>query len=147
MSDVSAVADLDIETPFGAFSADSAAVVTFKGGLPGFERCRRFVLVSAPSLGPFTCLHALDGERPSFLAIDPRRVVDDYVPALSAADRRRLDAADGAPLVWLSLVRLGDDGATANLRAPVVVNPARLLGVQVLEVSPALATEHPLSEA
>lgn len=144
MSPSAATPVLEIATPFGAFSADAAGVVTFTAGLPGFERCRRFVLVSAPALGPFTCLHGLDAPHPSFLTIDPRRVVAGYGPALTAADRRRLDADDGSPLLWLSVVRLDGDRATANLRAPIVVNPARLLGVQVLEADSPFAADHHL---
>jgi len=144
MPSPAAMPALEIATPFGAFSADAAGVVTFAAGLPGFERCRRFVLVSAPALGPFTCLHGLDAPHPSFLTIDPRRVVAGYAPPLAAADRRRLGADDDSPLLWLSVVRLEGDGATANLRAPIVVNPARLLGVQVLEADSPFAADHRL---
>jgi flagellar assembly factor FliW len=140
----SAIAALDLDTPFGQFSAEPASVVTFAAGLPGFERCRRFVLVSAPSLAPFTCLHGLDGPRPSFLTLDPRQVVDPYQPTLSAADRRRLGAGLDTPLVWLSVVHLDDAGATVNLQAPIVVNPARMLGVQVLDAEGAYAADHRL---
>lgn len=139
-----AVAALDLDTPFGQFSADAASVVTFAAGLPGFELCRRFVLVTAPSLAPFTCLHGLDGPRPSFLTLDPRRVVDPYQPSLTAADRRRLGAAIDTPLVWLSVVHLGAAGATVNLQAPIVVNPERMLGVQVLDAEGAYAADHRL---
>jgi flagellar assembly factor FliW len=135
---------LDVDTPFGQFSADAAAVVMFATGLPGFEQCRRFVLVTAPSLAPFTCLHGLDGARPSFLTLDPRQVVDPYQPSLSAADRRRLGAAIDTPLVWLSVVHLDAAGATVNLQAPIVVNPERMLGVQVLDADSAYAADHRL---
>jgi flagellar assembly factor FliW len=139
-------APLDLETPFGSFTADGGAVVTFAHGLPGFERCRRFVLVSAPSLAPFTCLHGLDEPHPSFLTLDPRRVVAGYRTALSAADRRRLGADDATPLVWLAVVRLDHDGALANLRAPIVVNPLAMAGVQVLDGDSVYATDHRLTQ-
>ncbi|MGD9905850.1 MAG: flagellar assembly protein FliW [Vicinamibacterales bacterium] len=135
---------LDIVTPFGAYAADAAAIITFAAGVPGFEHCRRFVLVSAPALAPFTCLHGLDAPQPSFLTIDPRRVVPGYAPPLTAADRRRLDVDGGSPLLWLSVVRLDGDAATVNLQAPIVVNPARLLGAQLLEVDRRYAVDHRL---
>lgn len=134
----------DVATPFGAFAAHAAGVVTFAAGVPGFERCRRFVLVTTAALEPFTCLHGLDAPNPSFLCIDPRRLVDGYAPGLSAADRRRLSADAATPLVWLAVVRLDDGGATANLRAPIVVNPERMLGVQVLEADGPYAADHRL---
>jgi flagellar assembly factor FliW len=135
---------LDVTTPFGAFSAAADGVVTFAAGLPGFERCRRFVLVTAPALEPFTCLHGLDAPHPSFLTIDPRRVADGYAPALPAADLRRIGAEAATPLVWLVVVRLDDGGATVNLRAPIVVHPERMLGVQVLDAAGAFAADHRL---
>lgn len=137
---------LDVATPFGVFAADANAVVTFAGGLPGFERCRRFVLLTAPALEPFTCLHALDDTRPSLLTLDPRRVVEHYPAALSPADARRLEAGDGTPLVWLSVVRLDEHGATVNLRAPIVVNPRRMLGLQVLEADSPFAADYRLAQ-
>jgi flagellar assembly factor FliW len=138
-----ALAPLEVATPFGAFSADAAGVVTFAAGLPGFERCRRFVLVSAPALAPFTCLHGLDAPHPSFLTLDPGRAVPGYAVTLSAADRRRL-GADGEPLLWLAVARLDSDGASVNLRAPIVINPTRLLGVQVLDADSPFAADHRL---
>src|SRR5262245_34128992 len=105
-----------------AVAADSG-VITFAHGLPGFERCRRFVLVASPELAPFVCLKGLDDAEPSFLAIDPRRVDPSYALPLTAADCRRLEAGDAEPMLWLSLVRVDGDAATVNLQAPVVVNP------------------------
>src|SRR3954464_5780361 len=105
-------APIEIDTRFGAVTAPATSVVTFTDGVPGFEKCRRFVLASLAAIDPFTCLQGLDDPRPSFLAIDPRAVVEDYQPSLSGADRRRLEADDHDPLVWLALVRAGDDAAT-----------------------------------
>ncbi len=139
-----ATATLDLDTAFGAFSADAASVVTFASGLPGFEHCRRFVLISAPALEPFTCLHALDAPHPSFLTIDPHRVVDAYLAGVPGGDRRRLAATDDEPLLWLAVVRLDEAGATANLRAPIVINPRRMVGVQVLEADGPFAADHRL---
>jgi flagellar assembly factor FliW len=143
MSSSLALPVLEVATAFGAFSADAAGVVTFAAGLPGFERCRRFVLVSAPALAPFTCLHGLDAPHPSFLTIDPRHAVPGYAVTLSAADRRRL-GGDGEPLLWLAVARLDGDAATVNLQAPIVINPSRLLGVQVLDADSPFAADHRL---
>lgn len=109
-------------------------VVRFPNGLPGFEACRGFVLMASDSLGPLQCLKAVEGPAASFLVIDPRRVLPEYRCELSAADMHRLgvNGADDT-LLWLVLVTIELDGTiTANLRAPVVINPARMLGQQVV---------------
>ena len=61
-----------IVTRFGEFDAEPADVLSFPQGLPGFEPCRQFVLLSADDLHPLQCLHAVAGPPASFLVIDPR---------------------------------------------------------------------------
>ena len=119
-------------------------MVTLIEGLPGFESCLRYVLLSAPALAPLTCLQALDGERPSFLALDPRAVLPDYHVDLTPSDLHRLGAGPGETLLWLALVRLEGERVLVNLRAPVVVNPARMIGLQVMPADPPYSTHHRL---
>ena len=107
--------------------------VRFPNGLPGFESCRSFVLMQSDVLGPLQCLKAVEGPAASFLVIDPRRVLPEYRCDLSDADRHRLGASDASTLLWLVLVTIEVDGTIAvNLRAPVVVNPDRMVGMQVV---------------
>ncbi len=107
--------------------------VTFPDGIPGFEACRRWVVMAAEAATPLRRLHALDGTEASFLAIDPRAVLEGYRCELSAADRLRLGAKDDEPLLWLALVMMDSTGAlTVNLRAPIVINPRTMSGQQVL---------------
>ncbi|MEZ5290610.1 MAG: flagellar assembly protein FliW [Vicinamibacterales bacterium] len=140
-------APLDIETRAGRVVVDPADVVHFAHGLPGFEACRRFVVVAPPDIAPFTWLHGLDAPAPSFLAVDPRRVLPDYDVALGEADRARLGAAPGDQLLWLAIVHVDDRDTTVNLRAPVVIHPARMTGLQVVAADMAYATDFGLAEA
>lgn len=123
---------LTVETPFGTFEMQPDEVVAFPGGLPGFEECRRFVLLSHATHAPLRCLHAIDGQRASFLAVDPCTVAPDYQCVLPPEAQGRVDAREDTRLVWLVLVALsdGDETPTANLRAPIVINPASMLGCQ-----------------
>ncbi|MEZ5284188.1 MAG: flagellar assembly protein FliW [Vicinamibacterales bacterium] len=121
-----------------------ADAVTLPDGLPGFEQCRTFVVMSAPDLAPLTRLQGLDGSQPTFLALDPRLVLPDYDASLSPADRQRLGAAPDDPLLWLALVGLDGQRLFVNLRAPVVINPARMLGLQVVAADSPYSTQHEL---
>ena len=48
-------------------------------------------------------------------------------------------------LVWLAVVLLKEDGeAFANLRAPVVINPARMIGYQVMPHDSLYPTRYPM---
>lgn len=134
-----------VETRFGSFPVAAADVVHFAHGVPGFESCRQFVLISAPELLPFTCLHGIDAPGPSFLTLDPRHIVAGYQSPLGAAERRRLEATPEEPLLWLAIVHVDDLAITANLRAPIVINPRRMLGLQVMGADTAWATDHLLT--
>jgi flagellar assembly factor FliW len=125
------------------------AVVTFPEGLPGFETCRRFVLVRSTASEPFTVLQGLDGSMPpAFVAIDPRLVAQGYAKTLEALDLARLDGRDGDSFLWLSLVATQADGrATVNLRAPIVINPRTMRGIQLVSSDAAWALDHPLLAA
>ncbi len=117
----------------GPAGVEPASIIAFPDGIPGFESCHEFVLVEAPDVAPLRCLQSVSGPGTCFLAIDPTAVLADYRCSLGPADRAKLDAPDGTPLVWLALVMVGaDDAVSVNLRAPVVINPARMIGRQVV---------------
>ena len=121
-----------------------ANAVTIPDGLPGFERCRQFVVMSSPDLAPLARLQGLDGVRPSFFALDPRTVLPGYETALPPAERQRLEARDDDALLWLALVRLEGTRLLVNLRAPVVINPRRMLGLQLVAADSPYSTHHEL---
>lgn len=122
-----------ISTRFGPLSGSVADVITLAEPLPGFDGCRRFLLLTSPSLEPLMCLQGVDGEKPAFLAIDPRVVDPHYTCRLDDLQRQRLAAGPETALLWLAIVCVHESGgATANLRAPVVINPERMRGQQLL---------------
>ena len=122
-----------MKTASGTLEVSPADVLDFPQGIPGFEACRHFVLVSSSETAPLHCLHGVGGPPVSFIGIDPRWVLPDYPCELTESDRLRLGNPGSGPLVWLALVTLGIDGsATVNLRAPVVINPERMIGCQLV---------------
>jgi flagellar assembly factor FliW len=117
-------------SPVGTPMADAIA---FPDGIPGFEACRQFVLLSSDAHAPLQRIDAIEGPSASFLCIDPRLVVPGYTCRLSPGDERRLQVGPESRLVWLSPVTVEPDGTvTANLRAPIVINADRMVGRQVL---------------
>ena len=108
-------------------------VINFDEGLPGFESIRRFVIVASPALEPFTLVQSADGAEPSFLAIEPRIIDPSYASPLSESDMLRLGAEPKTPLLWLVLISMRPDGsATVNLKAPLVINPMAMRGLQLV---------------
>jgi len=114
-------------------SSTSRETITFPKGIPGFEACHGFVLMAPESDTGLQYLQSVNGPPASFLVMDPRFVLTGYRCELSDGDRERLQATPDASLLWLVLVTVEADGTiVANLRAPVVINPERMLGAQVI---------------
>ena len=94
--------------------------------LPGFPGHRDYALVAAGTDGLLFWLQSVAPEGPRFLAVPPAPFFPDYAPVLPRAvcDELGLGDAADADLYCLVTVLSGDvRTATANLRAPVVVNP------------------------
>ncbi len=137
---------LTVTTGLGDFEVSERDIVLFPRGLPGFERCRRFVLLSHETFAPLSCLHAVDGPDATFLAVDPRNIVAEYECTLQPDERAQVNAEPDAPLVWLVLLAYtGDDVLTANLRAPVVINPASMCGAQFVVDDERYTVRHELA--
>jgi flagellar assembly factor FliW len=123
----------------------SDAVLTFAEGLPGFEACRQFVLIESAALMPFRLVQGLAGDGPSFVGIDPHQIDPSYSVKLEPTDFARLGAAADEPLLWLAIVSApSDEPATANLRAPLVINPRSMRGIQLVPPDSAYRVDHPL---
>jgi flagellar assembly factor FliW len=134
-----------LETAFGQFEITPSDVVSFPSGLPGFEAARAFVVVSTPDMGVFSLLQSTDGAV-SFLVIDPRRVLADFRCVLGQTDQSRLQVSPETVLLWLSIVTFEPSGhAFVNLRAPIVINPERMLGYQVMPHNSLYPLRHPLT--
>lgn len=124
------------------------AIIEFPDGLPGFEGFRKFVIVSGPAVEPFTMVQGLGPDAPAFAAIDPLRVIGGYRTELDEAELTRLKADTATPLLWLALICPQESGATTvNLRAPLVINPATLCGLQHIATDSAYRFDHPLRAA
>ena len=139
-------------TPAAAATTETevtvSEAVSFPDGIPGFESCRRWVVMAAEDATPLRPLQALDGAEAAFLAIDPRAVLEGYRCELSDADLRRLGAGREEPLLWLAVVMVEESGAlTVNLRAPIVINPKTMIGQQVLPHNCLYPLRHVLLDA
>jgi flagellar assembly factor FliW len=107
--------------------------IAFPDGIPGFESCRRFVLLASETLAPLQRIDSIDGPPASFLCIDPSCVEPGYLCQPTPTDLQRLEAGPDTRLLWLALVTVEPDGTvSANLRAPIAINPERMTGRQVL---------------
>jgi flagellar assembly factor FliW len=120
-----------VPAPVSASVADLVAsllqMLRLTEPLPGFPRHRDYVLVPAGGAGLLYWLQSATPEGPRFLTVPAAAYFPDYAPALPGGACAELGLAHpvDARLYCLVTVPEGDvAAATANLRAPLVVNPA-----------------------
>jgi flagellar assembly factor FliW len=109
--------------------------------LPGFPGHRDYVLVPAEDGGRLFWLQSVAPDGPRFLAVPAAAYFPSYAPALPGAVCVELGLTDPAQARLFCIVTVPDGdvtAATANLRAPVVVNPATHRARQVVLLDAAL---------
>lgn len=132
---------------YGELEYSEKDIISFPEGMIGFPDSRRFLLLQNPQTEPFRPLQCIDTPYLTFLTVDPRVIVKDYAAAIALEDMKALELDSKEDVAMLAVVILPDDftKATANLRAPVVLNHRRMLGRQViLPEGSAYSHHHPL---
>jgi flagellar assembly factor FliW len=122
-------------------------VLSLAEPLPGFPGLRDFALVPADSAGLLFWLQSVAPDGPRFLAVPASAYFPGYAPRLPDAACDELGIGDVADARLYCLVTVPDGdaaAATANLRAPVVVNPATHQARQVVLVDASQPIRHPI---
>ncbi|MCS7000172.1 MAG: flagellar assembly protein FliW [Bacteroidota bacterium] len=122
---------------FGDILIEERHIFLFPNGLLGFEELRRFVIVRDERTEPVRWLLSVEHPELSFPVLSPYFLVPDYTPGKDYSDLQRY-----TPLVILTL---GTGGATANLKAPVILDVHTQQGEQIIIPSDKYSTAHPLS--
>lgn len=119
---------------FGTVEVQPDSIITFPMGLLGFESLHDFVLLDQAEVSPLQWLQSVDDPQLAFTVIDPVTIFEDYAPALSGEDREALELGGDTPAMVRVLVTVPDNprDMTANLLGPLVFNPARAKGRQVV---------------
>ena len=132
---------------FGAIEVDEAQLYTFSEGLPGLEG-KRFALIAR---GPVEWLQSIQDPAQALLLTDPTKLFADYAPPLKLDELRALEPSDAGALLVRVTTKRGEHAGELrlNLFAPLILNPAKHLAMQVPLVGSSWSTEHvwPKSEA
>jgi flagellar assembly factor FliW len=119
------------------------------GPMLGFPEHERFGLARLDENGAVCDLRSLDDPDLRFVVVPPALFFPDYAPEITDATAEQLQARTADDLVALVVVTLGGEPneATANLLAPVVLNPAQRLAAQVVLDDSTLSLRAPLVPA
>lgn len=123
------------KTRLGEFDINDDEIITFPGGIPGFENLRKFFIVSLQETAPISWLVSIEDEQVSFPIIDPWIVKEDYEIELSQQEVAELEVEDPSELIiWcIVTIPLGKpQEATVNLKAPIVINVKKAKGIQAI---------------
>ena len=132
---------------FGRVAVSEDQIITFPSGLPGFPHCQRFALLRNHLKSPFYCLQSVDNSSLAFIVTEPAALVPGYYPKNGAFDLKELQAAsldDLQMLVTLTIPAGRPGEMTANLMSPLLINPTRGLGKQVIIDKPQYSHQHPV---
>ena len=130
---------------FGDLECDDAATLEFPHGLLGFEEETRFAVLPEGEDGIYSWLQSVKNPSLAFLAATPHFFFSDYVPEVDDADLAVLDLQSEDETLLLTLITIGDDGITANLLGPIVVNTRTRVARQVVLAGNDWTTKEPLS--
>jgi len=124
-----------LTTRFGAVEVPDKDVLFFSSGVLGFPEVRRYVMLDHGRNTPLKWLQAVDKPELAFPMVPATDLVEDYHITVSPDDLAALAMESTDELlafVILTIPNGAPERTTANLKAPIVMNPMTHLARQVL---------------
>ncbi len=134
---------------FGEISVEDSLIITLPDGMIGFEDCKRFVVVHQDPDNPLKWFQSLDDGAVAFPIINPWDFMRDYSLSISDSDADFLQMdEDTLKLVFVvvTVPRKNPAAMTANLLGPIVINPLKKTGKQVILSDERYTTRHSIME-
>lgn len=137
-----------ITTRFGLIQAQESEIYRIPEGLLGFRSYTQFLHLPDPVVSGLTWLQSATAPDLAFGLVAPPLAVGDYRVELRPGDRAALELADErSAMIYVVLNRGGAGGLTVNLQGPLVFNPVRRLGRQLVLTSSRYPVRYPLETA
>ena len=134
-----------VTTRFGVVQASEPDLIRIPEGLVGFRGFTQFVQLPDREVAGLSWLQSVTAPELAFGLIPPPLAVSDYRIELRPGDRAALELdEERSALVYVILNRGEGGGLTANLQGPLVFNPVRRLGRQLVLTSSRYAVKFPL---
>ena len=130
---------------FGALEYDEAAIVEFPNGLPGFDDLRYFLLLEEKQV---EFLQSVELPELCFATLPIQTIEPAYRLELTQDDEQTLALLPGENRLCLAILAPSENGrVTANLLAPIVINPRTQIAVQAVRADRRYSASHALPEA
>ena len=135
-------------TRLGDFELQDSDVIHFPDGLYGFETQHWFALLplSETTESPLQWLHSLNDPDLAFVVTDPYLYNPDYQLYLTDEEKNKVLLNSTENAIVLAIVTIPKDPAkmTANLVAPIVINPEKNIAKQFVLTTLNYHTKHHL---
>lgn len=134
-------------TRFGTMEIDENKLITFPGGIPGFENLRRFFILPVEGTQDIQWLQAVEKPEVALLVIDPFKFFKGYsvdIPEIALKELEIKEPSEALVLTTITVPRDNPGGTTANLVAPIVINTRLKRAKQVILNGSPYTTRHRL---
>lgn len=131
---------------FGTIAFADEGVLSFPRGLPAFEAQRDWILLDDGE-SSVRWLQCLGEDGPALPVVAPDAVVPSYDVRIPEEDLTLIGVGQGADpvlLIVLSIPEVAPWEMTADLRAPIVVNPDTRRAVQAIALDEKYPVRHPV---
>ncbi len=123
-----------VKTTLGDVTYTESDIVLFPEGIIGFEDKSKFIIFNKQGFEPFQWLICVDDPALQLPIIDPLMVKEDYIAQSGLRELQSIGLEDinGGQLFVIVTVGKSIHNVSANLRGPIVINPSRKLGKQII---------------
>lgn len=134
-----------VTTRFGLIQASESELYQIPEGLLGFRSYSQYLHLPDPVVTGLTWLQSVTAPDLAFGLVAPPLAVSEYRIEIRPGDRTALELEDErTALIYVILNRGVGGGLTVNLQGPLVFNPVRRLGRQLVLTSSRYPVRYPL---
>jgi len=133
---------------FGEIDIAEEKILTFDKGMPGFDGCYRFTIISSEDTDPFLWLQSLEEPDVALAVINPFRLFPDYTPIVNENDLESLGNPSDEDVLALTVavIPVKYELMTSNLAAPILINLKNNKAHQVLMENSTYQVRQPIFE-
>lgn len=133
-------------TRLGQLEIEDNEIIVFPKGLPGFTHEKQFVILPCEVNSPFAFMQSVIEPDLTFLIVEPFSFFKDYEFSLDEQVLEALQLSDDNRPQIFNIVTVPErtEDMTANLLAPVIINPLGRLAQQIVLEKTPYTTRHRL---
>lgn len=129
----------------GEIEIDTKDIIHFARGIPAFEEYQQYVLIPVEEKSPFYYLQSVEEPELCLIIAQPFIFFPDYEIEIADEELQSLKVeGETADLAIYTVLTIPEDFrlTTANLLAPIVVNPENRQAMQYVTVNAKYSTRH-----